>query len=340
MPAVSFVKLYRKIRVPIRGLVSGVILLGCAGAVLADGNYQRTKDGKTIVWNDNPRPGDVATWSGDRDSDGYADGFGTLTWYTTRRQGPEAKETLYAYYFGNMVRGKFHGPVNGHSKGVTAHAVFNHGKRTGRWAAGTAASWASPRPSVEPSREEVGPSKQDTPSPAELNSPPPRYALAAADRPRPDYNGLREQQTTTGTESPAEGPPPSHADASTPPTTEPPQSKPALVQSVRSLTVPPATLRPASEASSEPSDQPDEGRPAASPQLGKEEVIALADQEAQKRGYQVGDYNRPDPLFDSLDGAWSLSYQPKTANGSNSPNKHFTVAIDDKSKKTAIVPGR
>ncbi|PYT94952.1 MAG: hypothetical protein DMG36_03415, partial [Acidobacteria bacterium] len=105
-----------------------------AGAALGEGTYQRAKDGKTIVWNNDPKPGDAATWFGDRDGEGYATKVGTLTWYT-------ANGALYARYFGNMVRGKFDGPVNAHSKGKTAHAIFVDGQRTTRWAAGQAPSW-------------------------------------------------------------------------------------------------------------------------------------------------------------------------------------------------------
>jgi len=150
VPAVVFVIFYQKMlsRSPIVGLVCCGLLLSLATSIAADGRYQRTKDGKTMVWNDDPTPGDVASWSGDRDSEGYADGFGTLTWYTGATR--EGKETLYAYYFGNMVRGKFNGPVNGHSKGVTNHALFAHGKRTTRWASGPTRSWAVPRPRTEP----------------------------------------------------------------------------------------------------------------------------------------------------------------------------------------------
>jgi hypothetical protein len=46
------------------------------------GQYERTKDGKTRVWNENPKPGDLVTWSGARDAEGYATGYGTLTWFT------------------------------------------------------------------------------------------------------------------------------------------------------------------------------------------------------------------------------------------------------------------
>jgi hypothetical protein len=127
--------------------VSGRFLFVCgallvfANVAFGDGTYQRTKDGKTLVWNDHPKPGDEAKWSGDRDREGYASGFGTLTWHTARGSGAgSAKSAIYAHYWGNMVRGKFNGPVNSHSKGKTDHALFAEGVRTTRWAAGPAPS--------------------------------------------------------------------------------------------------------------------------------------------------------------------------------------------------------
>jgi len=114
--------------------ICSVLLPLFAGAALGEGTYQRTKDGKTIVWNNDPKPGDTATWFGDRDGEGYATKIGTLTWYTPNG-------ALYARYFGNMVRGKFDGMVNVHSKGKTGHAIFVDGQRTTRWAAGRAPSW-------------------------------------------------------------------------------------------------------------------------------------------------------------------------------------------------------
>src|SRR2546423_7067186 len=102
-----------------------------AGVVFAEGTYQQTKNGKITVWNDDAKPGDTATWNGGRDSDRYARGFGTLSWYNS-------DSGVYARYFGNMVRGKFDGSVNVHSKGKTVHAVFVDGKRTSRWATGPA----------------------------------------------------------------------------------------------------------------------------------------------------------------------------------------------------------
>ncbi len=114
--------------------ICSVLLPVFAGVAFGEGTYQRTKDGKTIVWNNDPKPGDAATWFGDRDGEGYATKVGTLTWYT-------ANGAVYARYFGNMVRGKFDGMVNVHSKGKTNHAIFVDGQRTTRWATGPAPSW-------------------------------------------------------------------------------------------------------------------------------------------------------------------------------------------------------
>jgi len=136
--------------------VSGRFLFVCgallvfANVAFGDGNYRRTKDGKTLVWNNHPKPGDEAKWSGDRDREGYASGFGTLTWYTAREsQTGSAKSAIYAHYWGNMVRGKLNGPVNSHSKGKTNHAVFADGVRTTRWAAGPAPSQVVAQPAKQ-----------------------------------------------------------------------------------------------------------------------------------------------------------------------------------------------
>jgi hypothetical protein len=56
-------------------------LLLFASVAYGAGSYQRTRDGKTLVWNDSPKRGEEATWSGKRDKNGFAAGSGTLTWY-------------------------------------------------------------------------------------------------------------------------------------------------------------------------------------------------------------------------------------------------------------------
>src|SRR2546423_2477608 len=109
----------------------------------AAGEYQPTRDGKTLVWNDAPKLDDESTWSGRRDRDGFAQGFGTLIWYT--KEAGIKKPQLFARYWGNMKRGKFSGPVNVHSKKKTHHAIFADGARVTRWAPGPARSRMTPQ---------------------------------------------------------------------------------------------------------------------------------------------------------------------------------------------------
>ena len=146
----------------IRFICFGYALLFAVSAALgASGEYQSTRDGKTTVWNGNPKPGESASWAGNRDKQGYATGFGTVTWYTA--QGAE-----YATYYGNMVNGKFEGPVNAHVGRQTAHAYFVDGNRETAWARGRA--------------------------PANMNVPPELVAKrrkAEAEQPKP-----REERTT------------------------------------------------------------------------------------------------------------------------------------------------
>jgi hypothetical protein len=99
-----------------------------------EGKYQSTRDGKTLVWNSDAKPGDAATWSGDRDRNDYAKGFGRLVWYVSGVNEPE----LYARYWGRMVDGKFEGPVNVHAKKKTRYAIFIEGRRVTGWKPGTA----------------------------------------------------------------------------------------------------------------------------------------------------------------------------------------------------------
>jgi ketosteroid isomerase-like protein len=98
--------------------VCGALLLfGSVG--YGAGSYQRTRDGQTFVWNDSPEAGEEATWSGKRDKDKFATGPGMLTWYKvepTTVTGSNIPDTrryavVIGRYSGEMVRGKFKGPV-------------------------------------------------------------------------------------------------------------------------------------------------------------------------------------------------------------------------------------
>ncbi len=119
-------------------------LLLLASSAYGSGPYQRTEDGETLVWNNYSNSGDEATWSGDRDANGYATGYGTLTWYRVERKVivgssiPTVKRTLVARYLGNMTRGKLDGPVSADANGEILHAKFVDGSIAGSWIAGPA----------------------------------------------------------------------------------------------------------------------------------------------------------------------------------------------------------
>jgi hypothetical protein len=130
-----------------------VTLLVLMNVARGEGTYQRTRNGRTFVWNNHPKAGDEATWSGGRDHEGYARGFGTLTWYT--KETGSAKPALYARYYGRMVGGKFNGPVNVHSKKKTHYAIFDDGARTTHWSPGTAPSGASAKWRVAIARKRI-----------------------------------------------------------------------------------------------------------------------------------------------------------------------------------------
>ena len=102
------------------------------------GAYQRTRDGKTLVWNNFPTDNDVVIWSGKRDANGYATGKGTLIWYKKEKafltgsllpgKGQVGGVTTYS---GTMMHGKLNGPVlNVDSVGRRSQLVFADGVKT------------------------------------------------------------------------------------------------------------------------------------------------------------------------------------------------------------------
>ena len=114
-------------------------------------------------------------------------------------------------------------------------------------------------------------------------------------------------------------------------------SKLEIDASLRALTGPPPELGESEQGAPE---QTSPSTASKQDHLSKADVINLSDSEARKRGYDLSRYDRPAPQFDPVDNTWSLSYVGKpTGVGGPSP-KYFTVAVDDKTKRTAIVPGR
>ena len=154
----------------------------------ADGGavYQHTRDGRTLIWNNYPRRDDEATWSGERDSNGFATGHGTLTWYRVQRaivtgsnipsaKGGTVGAVVINRYSGKMVRGRFDGPVvNVDASGKMFHGRFVNGTKANDWVAG-------PLPRTDQQlNERVSKGAVNAQPPAEG---PPRFAAAASIRP-------------------------------------------------------------------------------------------------------------------------------------------------------------
>jgi hypothetical protein len=128
-----------------------LLLVFRTGALAGEGEYLKTMDGKTLVWDNYPAPGDSAEWSGERDKEGYATGYGTIIWYRPTKSGytfvNKSRPTVVGRYSGTMVKGKFEGVVVkiGTGNKITwqpmtkdSHATFVGGKQTSDWVAGPA----------------------------------------------------------------------------------------------------------------------------------------------------------------------------------------------------------
>jgi hypothetical protein len=354
--------------------ICGALLVVFAGVALGEGNYQRTKDSKIIVWNDEPKSGDAATWFGDRDKEGYATGVGTLTWYT-------AKGTVYARYHGNMVRGKFDGAVNAHSKGRTGHAVFIDGKRTGDWTAGPAPSRSEitagrvrVAAATEPDwRLTAKASASKSPNFESVREQPPQRATTEAPvkTPLPEKRDVAKEKSVQHPreDSPAEGP---VAESKSPRSIATPTSavatqdkshtskvsgqKPDIIApktvstnksqaapdgskpEVTDFLGPPSALRtdPVVEAPSTGAEPETASSPSASAQLSPQEALALADAEARAQGYDLNAYQRPKADYSVVKGKWSLVYDLKHADAAAESAQHFGITVDDQTKKAEL----
>ena len=287
-------------------ILCGVVSL-FASVALGAGEYQRARDGKTFVWNAEPKPGDEAIWSGDRDSDGYAKGTGTLTWIT-------ARGTVYARYFGFMVHGKFNGAVNAHSKGKTAHATFADGERTSPWTAGPASS------RKEDQLQAAVPEAKPKTSPIAQTQPKPAVEAPAAPLPTP-----LPRKTETPVEKPvinhalpAENDQPTKSIASKPP----PKAKPneSFDSSLSELVGPPSTLH------NIPTNT----------QLSQQEATDLADAEARAQGYDLNEFQRPKADYSAATEKWTLFYDQKSSDGSPQAGRYFVATVEDKTKKVSL----
>lgn len=339
----------------------------CADGASARSKYQRTDDRKALVWNNLPKIGAVGSWSGDHDSDGYATGRGTLTWYKTDRSLltgfnlPKTTRVVVSRYSGKMVHGKFNGMVTSTiAEGKTFHAAFKEGRRTGKWAAGPAPSAAPEKPREEQVQRAVAVTTETEPpapgaGPAIVaeQSPPPVAATNTdvTDAPpraiaitKPVDHPVTKPENKAGPAKPAVAKPVAAQ-----------KSSDDMDDSLKSLVGPPSLLRSKGvPAPPKPSVAPVAAtEPAASippatsttssppahvgPRLSASEVIELANTEARKQGYHLDEYHHPQADYAEGDGTWSVSYDQTNADGAGN---RFSVSVEDKTKKTSVVPDR
>jgi hypothetical protein len=78
------------------------------------------------------------------------------------------------------------------------------------------------------------------------------------------------------------------------------------------------------------------------PRLTAAEVIRLADAEARRDGYDLRAYERPRARYNFVtrDHTWWVKYEGKSVNGMSPVGNHFSVTIEDKTKKLWLIPGR
>ena len=191
-------------------------ILVCASLIFLFANaasaarYQRTKDGKTLVWNNLRGVAQEVTWSGLSDLNGYATGEGTLTWY---RLGGFVNS-----YTGKMVRGKFEGPVIRLQGSTQVKANFTNGEKTTNWVEpeSTATPTATPAPSIAaspiattPTPTPVVPQQSETPSiePLPIASPLPTATSTPTPRPSPRLSSTSDAACRHRSPAPGDDPP-------------------------------------------------------------------------------------------------------------------------------------
>ena len=323
------------------------LLLLFANGAHADGTYQRTKDGRTRVWNNNPQSGDMATWSGDRDKDKYATGYGTLTWYTTQRKNvtgsnlPSAKYTLVSHYSGIMVRGKLDGVVeNVDANGKIFHGTFIDGRKGNDWAAGPASGPISTGIAFDQQRREPIPQTTVVEAPPNEPSPAPpaegpRSSPISARPPGQSSEVTKQSAQPVSTPTAAERPSPTIDDSLQSLIGPTPSSGTDVIAEPSPLSH--ASVPPITASSPPPVTSTSSSPPPAGPRLTAVEVIELANAEARREGYNPREYQRPQADYIAKDETWSVSYDQKYADGFGN---HFSVSVEDKTKKTSFTAGR
>lgn len=69
--------------------------------------------------------------------------------------------------------------------------------------------------------------------------------------------------------------------------------------------------------------------------LDSREAIQLAQRAARKQGISLETYNPPNASYNAAEGTWLISFEGKVA----MPGNHFSVEIEDKTRKTRLWRG-
>src|SRR5438874_1833429 len=284
----------------IRSLFVCSALLLLASVAYGAGSYQRTRDGKTLVWNDSPKRGEEAMWSGKRDKIGFATGSGTLTRYkveptiVTGSNIPNARRrhaVVISRYSGEMVQGKLEGVVTYvDANGKRLPATFVNGSRAGESAAAQSPSprkkgtlapipavtatptaeqtpTPTPKQTATPTLQRTPAPATPTPTPAPEQSPSPAAQKTPTVVPQQTATLAPEQTATPTSEQEARQP---DAQSTIVPALTPPDD------SLRSLTAPPLALPKQSVAAASPKTHlPSTPPPLLSPILDAQTVAAL-----------------------------------------------------------------
>jgi hypothetical protein len=74
------------------------------------------------------------------------------------------------------------------------------------------------------------------------------------------------------------------------------------------------------------------------PKLSKEEVIALANQEAIRQGYKIDQYETPKSKYEFTEKyhSWTVFYEGKQKD----PGNHFTVWVNDQTGSCQLMRGK
>ena len=255
----------------IRSLFVCSAFLLFASVAYGAGSYQRTRDGKTLVWNDSPKRGEEATWSGKRDKNGFAAGSGTLTWYkveptiVTGSNIPDARRyaVVINRYSGKMVRGKWKGAVTYvDANGKRLQATFVNGSKrpVNRPPHAEQTPTPTPQQTATPTPEHTPAPATPTPTPAAEQSPSPAAQETPTAVPQQTATLAPEQTATRTSKQQARQP---DAQSTIVPIPTPPDD------SLRSFTAPPLALPKQSVAAASPKTHiPSTPPPLHSPTLG------------------------------------------------------------------------